>query len=170
MGIFSVWLAKRMSEIQRKKVNIMINIVALTGRLVADPELRHTQSGTAVCSFRLAVDRNFTDPAGQRPADFISITAWRGTAEFVCKYFEKGQMIAISGRIQTRNYEDKNGEKRAAVEVVAENVSFCGSKKASAYDQIPPNFYGDKNKVKMDKPEEPDWTQEAFDSDDDLPF
>lgn len=148
----------------------MLNITALQGRLVADPELRTTQNGTKVTRFRLAVERDYVDNAGTRQADFISIVAWRGTAEFVCKYFEKGQMIAISGRIQTRNYEDKNGEKRAAVEVVAENVSFCGSKKASAYDQIPPNFYGDKNKVKMDKPEEPDWTQEAFDSDDDLPF
>ncbi len=148
----------------------MLNITALQGRLVADPELRTTQNGTKVTRFRLAVERDYVDNAGTRQADFISIVAWRGTAEFVCKYFEKGQMIAISGRIQTRNYEDKNGEKRAAVEVVAENVSFCGSKKASAYDQIPPNFYGDKNKVKMDKPEEPDWTQEAFDTDEDLPF
>ena len=107
----------------------MLNVAVLQGRLVADPELRHTQSGTAVCSFRVAVDRNFAGASGQRQADFIDIVAWRSTAEFVCKYFTKGQLIALSGRIQSRSYEDKTGNKRTAVEVVAEQVSFCGPKK-----------------------------------------
>lgn len=107
----------------------MLNVAVLQGRLVADPELRHTQSGTAVCSFRVAVDRNFAGASGQRQADFIDIVAWRSTAEFVCKYFTKGQLVALSGRIQSRSYEDKTGSKRTAVEVVAEQVSFCGPKK-----------------------------------------
>lgn len=107
----------------------MLNSVALVGRLVADPELRHTQNDIAVCAFRLAVDRDFVGSSGERKADFINIVAWRGTAEFVCKYFAKGQMIALSGQIQSRNYEDKNGNRRTAVEVVADRVSFCGGKK-----------------------------------------
>ena len=127
------------------------------------------RSGTAVCSFRLAVDRNFTSPSGQRSADFIDIVAWRGTAEFVCKYFEKGQLMALSGRIQTRNYEDKNGNKRAAVEVVAENVSFCGAKKGHD-GELPSGFYGKKEPGEARVPPEPHWTQEAFDADEDLPF
>lgn len=107
----------------------MLNTVAIMGRLVADPELRTTQSGVSVTSFRIAVDR----PASkEKQADFIDIVAWRQTAEFVCKYFTKGRMIALQGRIQTRGYEDKNGNKRTAVEVVAENVSFCGDRADSA--------------------------------------
>lgn len=107
----------------------MLNVAVLMGRLVADPELRRTQSDLAVCSFRIAVDRNYANKAGERQADFIDIVAWRSTAEFVCKYFTKGQMIAVEGSIQTRSYEDKQGNKRTAVEVVANNVSFCGSKR-----------------------------------------
>lgn len=109
----------------------MINVAVLMGRLVADPELRRTQSDLPVCSFRIAVDRNYSSKTGERQADFIDIVAWRSTAEFVCKYFTKGQMIAVNGSIQTRSYEDKQGNKRTAVEVVAENVSFCGSKRES---------------------------------------
>ncbi|WP_322173425.1 single-stranded DNA-binding protein [Acutalibacter caecimuris] len=109
----------------------MLNVAVLMGRLVADPELRHTQSDIAVCSFRVAVDRNFSTRSGERQTDFIDVVAWRQTAEFVCKYFTKGQMIAVNGSIQTRPWEDKQGNKRTAVEVVAENVSFCGSKRES---------------------------------------
>lgn len=107
----------------------MLNVVALQGRLTADPELKYTQNNHAVCAFRIAVDRNFADQDGKRQADYINIIAWRQTAEFVCKYFSKGQMIALNGSIQTRNYEDRNGNKRVAVEVVAGNVNFCGPKK-----------------------------------------
>lgn len=85
-----------------------LNVVALMGRLVAEPELRHTPSGVATCTFRIAVDRSYSKD-GERKADFIDIVTWRQTAEFVCKYFHKGSMIAVNGSIQTRNYEDKTG-------------------------------------------------------------
>lgn len=106
----------------------MINTVIIMGRLTADPELKKTQSGTSVTSFTVAVDRRFQQKGEEKQADFINIVAWRQTAEFVEKYFSKGSMIAIRGSIQTRTYEDKNGNKRTAVEVVADEVSFCGSK------------------------------------------
>ena len=103
-----------------------LNVVALLGRLVAEPELRHTPSGVATCTFRIAVDRSYSKD-GERKADFIDIVTWRQIAEFVCKYFHKGSMIAVNGSIQTRNYEDKNGNKRTAFEVVAEGVHFAST-------------------------------------------
>ena len=106
----------------------MLNVVAIMGRLVADPELRTTPQGTNVCSFRIACDRNFVRQGEQRQADFIDIVAWRSQAEFVSKYFQKGSLIAIEGSLQTRQYQDKNGNNRTAVEVVANNISFAGSK------------------------------------------
>ena len=106
----------------------MINCAVIMGRLVADPELRTTTSGVSVTSFRVAVDRNFVRQGEERQADFIDVVAWRQTAEFVSRYFRKGSMIAVQGSIQTRNYEDRNGNKRTAVEIVADNVSFTGSK------------------------------------------
>lgn len=106
----------------------MLNCVTLMGRLVADPELRTTTSGKSVATFRIAVDRSFVKQGEQRQADFITIVAWGNQALFVSRYFSKGSMIAIQGRIQTRNYEDNNGNKRTAFEVVATEVSFCGSK------------------------------------------
>lgn len=106
----------------------MINNVVLMGRLVATPELRSTGTGISVVSFTIAVDRSYAKQGEQRQADFIDCVAWRSTAEFITKYFQKGSMIALTGSIQTRNYEDKNGNKRKAVEVVVDNVSFCGSK------------------------------------------
>ena len=109
----------------------MLNNAVIMGRLVADPELRTTGSGISVSSFTVAVDRRFNRQGEDRQADFIDIIAWRQTAEFVCKYFRKGSMIAVQGYIQTRMYEDKNGNKRKAVEIVADNVSFCGSKNES---------------------------------------
>ena len=108
----------------------MLNLVALMGRLVYDPELKTTQNGTNVCSFRIAVDRSFTRQGEERKADFIDVTAWRQTAEFVSKYFQKGSMIAIEGSLQTRQYQDKNGNNRTATEVLASQVSFCGGKAA----------------------------------------
>jgi single-strand DNA-binding protein len=98
------------------------------GRLVADPEVRTTTTGKSVCTFRIAVDRSFAKPGEQRQADFITIVAWESTANFVSRYFAKGSMIAIQGSIQTRSYEDNNGNKRTAFEVLAREVSFCGSK------------------------------------------
>lgn len=109
----------------------MLNCAVIMGRLVADPELRTTTSGISVTSFRVAVDRNFVRQGEERQADFIDVVAWRQTAEFVSRFFRKGSMIAVQGSIQTRNYEDRNGNKRTAVEIVADNVSFCGSKSES---------------------------------------
>ena len=109
----------------------MLNVVAIMGRLVADPELRTTPAGVNVCQFRIACDRNFARQGEQRQADFVDIVAWRAQADFVCKYFSKGSLIAINGRIQTRNYQDKNGNNRTAFAVVAENINFGGSKGTS---------------------------------------
>lgn len=106
----------------------MINNVVLMGRLVATPELRNTQTGRAVTSFTIAVDRSYVRQGEQRQADFINCVAWTSTAEFITKYFQKGSMIAVTGSIQTRNYEDKNGNKRTAVEVLVDQASFCGSR------------------------------------------
>ena len=106
----------------------MLNVVAIMGRLVADPELRTTQAGHSVCSFRIACDRNYVQQGQERQSDFIDIVAWR-QADFVSKYFRKGSMIAIDGSLQTRQYQDKNGNNRTAVEVVANNISFAGAKR-----------------------------------------
>ena len=109
----------------------MINNVVLMGRLVATPELRSTGTGVSVASFTIAVERAYAKAGEQRQSDFIDCVAWRQTAEFITRYFQKGSMIAVTGNIQTRNYEDKNGNKRKAVEVVVDNASFCGSKAES---------------------------------------
>lgn len=121
----------------------MLNSVCLTGRLTARPELKTTTSGVNVTTFTLAVERNFVKTGEQRETDFINIVAWRNTADFICKHFDKGQMMTVTGSIQTRNYEDKNGQKRTAVEVIASEVYFCGSKenkeepKPSTADEFP---------------------------------
>ncbi len=109
----------------------MLNVAVLMGRLVADPELRTTPNGVSVTSFTIAVDRDYVTAGQQRQADFIDVVAWRKTAEFIAKYFHKGSMIAVQGSIQTRSYDDKNGVRRKAVEVVADTVSFTGSKSDS---------------------------------------
>lgn len=115
----------------------MLNKAILMGRLVADPELRQTQNGISVTSFAIAIDRSYSKDR-EKQTDFIDIVAWRRTAEFVCNYFSKGKMIIVDGAIQTRLYEDKHGNKRKAVEVVADNVQFGESKKdAQAYEAPP---------------------------------
>ena len=106
----------------------MINCINIMGRLTDTPELKVTNSGTNVTTFTVAVDRQYSK--GEKQTDFINVVAWRGTAEFVSKYFSKGQMIAVQGSLQTRKYQDKDGHNRTAFEVVAEQVSFCGDKKA----------------------------------------
>lgn len=111
----------------------MLNRVAIMGRLTKEPELRTTQSGISVASFTLAVDRGFKKE-GEQSADFINIVAWRGTAEFVSKWFTKGQLVAVSGRLQTRNYKDRDGNNRTATEVVADEVFFAESKQKKAQD------------------------------------
>lgn len=105
-----------------------MNVAILMGRLVADPELKHTPSGAAVTSFTLAVDRAYSKQGKERQSDFLNVVAWRSTAEFISKYFRKGQMMAVQGSIQTRAYTDKDGNKRKAFEILAEKVSFCGGK------------------------------------------
>ena len=118
----------------------MLNHITLAGRLVADPELRRTQSEIAVASFNLAVDQDYKSRNGDRGVDFIPIVAWRNTAEFAEKYFEKGQMAIVSGRLTSRRYEDKNGNKRTAYEVVADHIYFAGSKTKSETDSAPQRF------------------------------
>lgn len=105
----------------------MLNTVVIMGRLCSAPEIKKTSSGISVTSFTVAIDRNYKS-GEEKVTDFINVAAWRGTAEFICNYFKKGQMIAVEGSIQSRNYEDKDGNKRTAFEVVASNVSFCGDK------------------------------------------
>lgn len=107
----------------------MLNSVIIMGRLTATPELKTTTSGLSVTSFTVAVDRRFQKHGEEKQTDFLNVVAWRQTADFVCKYFSKGSLLAVQGELQTRNYEDKNGNKRTATEIVADNVSFCGSKK-----------------------------------------
>lgn len=115
----------------------MLNKVFMQGRLVADPELRHTPNGVAVASFRIAVDRDFKDKSGERQADFVNVIAWRATAEFVSKFFSKGRMAIVEGKLQSRNYEDKDGNKRYALDVVADNVYFGDSKKDQVAEKEP---------------------------------
>lgn len=122
----------------------MLNNVTIMGRLTADPELKHTPSNTAVCSFTIAVERDIKDKqTGDKITDFIDCVAWRSTAEITSRYFSKGRMIVITGRLQTRAWEDKQRNKRKVVEVVADNVYFGDSKKGtesqtpSEYEDLP---------------------------------
>lgn len=113
----------------------MFNLVVLTGRLTAEPEIKYTQSNVPVCSFTIAVDRRFKQ-GEEKQADFINIVAWRQTAEFVSKHFSKGSMIGIEGSIQTRKYQDKDtGKNRTAFEVIANNVQFVDSKKSEGNNE-----------------------------------
>ena len=110
----------------------MLNVIAIQGRLARDPELRQTTTGKSVASFTVACDRGRRDANGQSTADWIPVVAWDARAEFVCKYFQKGSMIAVDGRLQSRTYTAKDGTNRTALEVVASNVHFCGSKAESS--------------------------------------
>ncbi len=107
----------------------MLNKIFIMGRLTRDPELRRTQSGTPVTSFSLAVDRDFKSQSGERETDFIDVVAWRSTAEFVSKYFTKGRMAVVEGRLQIRPWTDKDGNNRRSAEVVADNVYFGDSRR-----------------------------------------
>lgn len=112
----------------------MLNVIALNGRLTVDPELKTTPSGVSVCTFCIAVDRNQKSKDGEKVTDFITVVAWRNTAEFVSHYFTKGKMIAVQGELQTRKFTDKGGVNHTVYEVIAAQVSFCGgdSKPAAA--------------------------------------
>lgn len=139
----------------------MFNLVVLTGRLTADPELKTTPSGVSVTTFSIAVSRRYK--AGEETqADFINIVAWRQTAEFITKYFTKGSMIGIEGSIQTRRYVDKDGKNRTIFEVIANNVQFVESKRDSApAGDVPASF----SNASVNE-----FTEVAGESDDDLPF
>ena len=138
-----------------------MNVTVLMGRLTSDPELKHTPNNVAVTSFTLAVDRAYIKQGAQRESDFIGIVAWRSTAEFICKYFRKGQMMAVQGQIQTRSYTDKDGNKRKAFEVVAENVSFTESRKKDGESR---------EKSRSGSPDVETDDFEELPTDDDLPF
>ena len=112
----------------------MLNKIFLMGRLTRDPELRRTASGTAVTSFSLAVDRDFKSQNGEKETDFIDVVAWRSTAEFVSKYFTKGRMAGVEGRLQIRDWTDRDGGKRRSAEVIADNVYFGDSRREGAGD------------------------------------
>ena len=116
----------------------MLNVVALMGRLTVEPELKHTQTNIAVASFQIAVDRSFVKQGSERQADFINIVCWRNQAEFVCKYFKKGQLIAVDGSFQSSNYQDSQGNKRSKIEVVANNVHFAESKRDPNRSEVHP--------------------------------
>ncbi len=158
----------------------MLNIAVLMGRLVADPELRHTPNDIAVTSFTIAVERSYVKAGAERQADFIDIVAWRSTAEFVCKYFRKGQMIAVQGSIQTRSYTDSQGVKRKAFEIVADNVHFADSKRdnnpggSTSFNNY--NNYGEQSRQESPAAPAPAYTSgntgdfEEIITDDDLPF
>ena len=149
------------------------NKVILMGRLTADPELKQSQGGTSVTSFSLAVDRRFTKEGQERQADFITIVAWRSTAEFICRYFGKGAAMLVCGELQTRSWTDKDGNKRFATEVVASEVSFCEGKKNSEGTSSPNNQNGSQGKFEPPAYIPDAYTQPSFESvgnDDDLPF
>ena len=149
----------------------MLNKVILMGRLVADPELRHTQSGIAVVSFRVAVDRNYRSAdASAQTADFIDVVAWRNTAEFVAKWFTKGKMIIVSGSIQSRNWTDKDGNKRYTVEVVADEVQFGEGKKSEASGTGAPRSDSAPQQSGYKPPSSGSDFMELSDDDDELPF
>ena len=143
----------------------MLNSVVIMGRLTYDPELKATPSGVSVVRFQIACDRNYSKSGEEKKTDFIDVTAWRQTAEFVSRYFHRGSMIAVEGSIQTDNYTDRDGIKRKSFQVVANNVSFCGSKAESGsanpvYSQPAPSYASADNSD----------FEEIVDDDDDLPF
>ena len=147
----------------------MLNIVAIVGRLGKDPELRTTQSGKSVTSFSLAVQRPRKNQNGEYESDWLDVQAWGNTAEFISKYFQQGQLMAVSGRIQTRVYTDRDGKARKGVEIVAQDVSFCESRKREESVKQPSSFSRDAEPQK-------EYEQQAmlppddFLGDDDLPF
>ena len=142
-----------------------LNVVAIMGRMAADAQLRTTQSGKNVASFRVAVDRGRKDANGQNQTDWLDVVAWDKTADFVSRYFSKGSMIAVTGRLQSRNYQDKNGNNRTAIEIVAQNVSFCGEKKQQETKPFPPD---NENALNFAQGGNDDFA--PIDDADDLPF
>ena len=115
----------------------MLNKIFVMGRLTHDPELRRTGSGTPVCSFSIACDRDFKSQSGEKETDFFDVVAWRATGEFVNKYFTKGRMVVVEGRLQIREWQDKEGNKRRSAEVIADNVYFGDSKPKNGGENVP---------------------------------
>ena len=161
----------------------MLNRVVLMGRLVADPELKTTNTGISVTSFRIAVDRSYVKAGAERQADFFDIVAWRSSAEFVCRNFSKGSLIAIDGQLQSRQYQTKDGQNRTAIEVVADNVSFTGERRdntgtyGGGYSQAPrANAYGGSQVAPEPAPQPAAYSAGSAEDfqvmplDDDLPF
>ena len=147
-----------------------MNQIVIMGRLTRDPELRHTPNGVPVASFALAVDRPYTPKdGGEKQTDFIDVVAWRGTAEFVSKYFTKGQMAAVTGRLQIRDWTDKDNNKRRSAEVVADNIYFTESKKSREASFGPVETKDDYSVGYPTPVESSDFTELAMD-DGDLPF
>ncbi len=155
----------------------MLNKVVLMGRLTRDPELKHTQTNTSVTSFTLAVDRSFARQGEERQTDFIDIVAWRNTAEFVTRYFRKGQLVAVSGRLQTRKWQDNQGNNRTAYEVVADEVFFAESRRDSSggdsFQPSGPSSFAPPAVQEAPHTETPKPSTSAYDDfsdDDELPF
>lgn len=137
----------------------MLNTCIVAGRITEYPEIRHTQSGVAVATFRLAVDRDFKDKeTGEKKTDFLPVVCWRGTAEFVSRFLAKGRLVAVRGRLQVREYTTKDGDKRYATEIVADNVYFGDAKRDHADDGA------------ADPAPAPSGNFEGVNDDDDLPF
>jgi single-strand DNA-binding protein len=146
----------------------MLNVVAIMGRMVKDPELKSTNSGKSVCSFRIANDSGYKNADGSSQTNWLDVTAWGKTAEFVCKYFPKGSLIAIDGRLQTRQYQDKNSQNRTAVEIVANNANFCGSKESTS--PAPQNAAQRPAATSQRTQGEPDADYALIEDEGDLPF
>ena len=146
----------------------MLNKTILMGRLTRDPELRYTQSNIPVVSFTLAVDRGLRNATeGQQTVDYINCVAWRGTAEFVSKWFRKGQLVAVSGRIQSRNYTDKDGNNRTAVEIVADEVFFAENKRETKQEFTQPEATAEAETIAENPYAE---FEDIIGDDEDLPF
>lgn len=122
---------------EQRKVRRMLNSVAVVGRLTSDPELRTTATGTNVTTFTLAVNRDYVKKGEQRQADFLDCVAWSNTAELICRYMKKGNQIAVSGSIQTRSFEDKEGKKRKITEILVNSVTFLPPYEAKKEDDVP---------------------------------
>jgi len=161
----------------------MINRVVLMGRLTADPELKTTSTGFSVTSFSIAVDRSYVKQGEERKTDFINIVAWRNTAEFVCRFFPKGSLIAVEGQLQSRTYQAKDGTNRYVVEVIADNVSFTGERRdqGNTYAQQQQHPSGNYNPAANDYVQAPSVPEPSYSNgsnndfvemplDDDLPF
>ena len=141
-----------------------MNKVFLIGNLTRDPELTETAGGVSVCHFSIAVNRSYTSSDGERQTDFFNVTAWRGLADNVSRFCKKGSKVAVSGSIQLRNYEDNSGQKRTAVDIIAQDVEFLNSKSQTQGDE----YYDAESKPASSPRKKP--ALQAFDDDGDIPF